>query len=370
MRMKTHDELHNEFKHVGPIPKDNQEEVWQRFKKASDAVYVKRKQFVEDLKHSLQENLNKKIEIAESLQEFLEFQSDTIRDWNKKTKQIQEVQKKWEAVGTVPREKAKEVNKKFWGGFKQFFANKSAFFKKLEGERESNLKLKQQLVEEANTLKESDDWNRSADKFKSLQNKWREIGPVPEKFRNSIYQEFKAACDHFFERKRGQNQEQNKEFEENLVKKETICKSIESLTEQEAVDLDLFYNLVDQFNEIGFVPRNSIRKIQKMYDQAVDKVANAENVPEKDRKDLKMNVEISKLKGGPNSNRKIQRKEQSLRRQISELENDINTWRTNMDFFTSSKVADQLKKDFETKIEKAEEEVKGLRHELRVLNTH
>ncbi|MEM9324149.1 MAG: DUF349 domain-containing protein [Bacteroidota bacterium] len=361
-------ELHEEFKHVGPIPRDEQETVWQRFKSASDKIYVKRKDFVDELKKSLLENFEKKMTLADEAEKFISFESDRISEWNKRTKEIQELQRRWEAVGGVPRDKAKLVNKKFWGGFKQFFAHKSAFFKKFEAQREDNLKKKQELVQRAEEMKESSDWQSTTEQFKKLQAEWKDIGPVPEKFRNSIYEEFKAACDHFFDRRRDQNKEQNQEYEENYQQKQVICNSIAQLAQTEDLDQDLLYDLIDQYNSIGFVPRNVMRKIQDRFNQVTAQVINSSALDDEDRNELKMNIEVSRLKGGPHANRKLFRKENSLKRKIDNLQNDINTWKTNMEFFASSKAADQLKKDFEVKIEQAQEELIVLRKELRLLN--
>ena len=144
--IKELNELHEEFKHIGPVPREEQEAVWKRFKSASDRVYERRKEFVENLKEHLQENLEAKNKLGEEVQEFVTFDSDKISEWNARTKEILALQKKWETIGGLPREKAKATNKKFWSAFKKFFNNKSAFFKRLEGQRDENLKLKEKLL--------------------------------------------------------------------------------------------------------------------------------------------------------------------------------------------------------------------------------
>ncbi len=361
-------ELHEEFKHVGPIPRDQQEDIWQRFKAASDKIYVKRKGYVDDLKKAFVENLEKKMQLVTEVEQFIKFDSDRISAWNKKTKEIQELQKKWEAVGGIPREKAKEVNKRFWAGFKGFFANKSAFFKKFEAQRGDNLKIKQGLVDEAQAMQTNTDWAATTDKYKKLQARWKEVGPVPEKYRTSIYEEFKAACDHFFDQRRAQNQEQNQEQEANLKVKLQVCDSIDAIAGEGKVDLDVVYGLLDQFHEAGFVPRHSMKKIQNRFVEVTNKLMSIESLGEDDRQDLKINIEVGKIKGGPHADRKIFRKENSLKRKIENLESDISTWKNNMEFFASSKAADQLKQDFEAKIVKASEELDELKRELRMLH--
>ncbi|HCX20851.1 MAG: hypothetical protein CMB80_21415 [Flammeovirgaceae bacterium] len=360
-------ELHEEFKHIGPIPKEDQEPVWQRFKAASDAIYSKRKDYFDTLKQELGDNAEAKQKLGDRAAEFTKFDSDRITEWNKKTKELLELQKEWDKIGGLPRESAKEINKHFWGNFKQFFNNKNNFFKALEGQREENLKKKQELLAKAEEIKDSTDFMKTANELKKLQSQWREIGPVPEKFRNEVYKQFKAACDHFFEKRRSQNDSKNKEFEVNLKKKEEICAKIDQIIQQDTIELEEVYNLLDDYAEIGFVPRNAIKKIHDRYDEVTNKIVALEDLSDDQRNELKMHVQMSKLKNSPHSGQKIHRKEGAIKRKISMIESDIATWKTNIGFFAQSKNADQLKKDFEQKIENAEQELEDLKKQLEVL---
>src|SRR5690606_17544086 len=306
--------------------------------------------------------------LGDEVQTFLTFDSDRINEWNEKTKEILELQKKWEAIGGLPKDKAKAINKHFWGGFKGFFANKNAFFKKLEGQREENLKKKEALVQQAEELKDSQDWDKTAEALKKLQAEWRTIGPVPEKFRNSIFAQFKKACDHFFEQKRAKNKEANKEFEENLAKKKAICEAIEKLAEEKSSDVDKLEVLFDEYQGIGFVPRSAIKSIQNRFNEAVNKfLEGAEELGEEQKHNIKLTIKFSKLKNSPNANRKLHQKEGEIRKHISNLENDIVLWKNNLEFFANSKTADKLKEDFDIKIKKAKEELEELREQLHVI---
>ncbi|MEQ9286153.1 MAG: DUF349 domain-containing protein [Cyclobacteriaceae bacterium] len=363
-------ELHDEFKHVGPIPKDVQDEVWDRFKTASDLIYSKRKEFVSHVKEQQKENLAKKLQLSETIEAFTQFDSEKINEWNGKTKELLAIQKEWEAIGAMPRETAKEVNKKFWGSFKAFFHNKSEFFKKLESQREDNLKLKEDLVAQARALEDSTDWHKTAEVLKGLQQKWKDIGPVPEKHRNHIYKSFKSACDSFFNKRRQHNQGLDSEYVENLKKKEEICDLLEKMASTKDVDMEEVYNLQDTYNEIGFVPRKNIKSIQRRYQDALNKlVKNAENLDASSKSEFKSLINIHELKSGPNADQKLNRKEYSLRRKITTLESDISTWKNNIGFFASSKNADELLKDFQEKIENAERELKELKEELKLIMT-
>ena len=366
--IKRLNELHEEYKHIGPVPKEVQEETWQRFKAASDIVYAKRKDYVSHLKEELGENYEKKIKIAEKIAEYANYSSESIGEWNTKTKELLAIQKEWEAVGAMPKEQAKAVNKRFWGDFKAFFHNKSAFFKTLDSQREENLELKQKLVDQAIALQNNEDWNETANAYKTLQKDWKEIGPVPGKEREKIYKKFKAACDEFFNKKRGHSKEMESSYDDNLKKKEDICASLEALIGAEDLLPEQVYELQDAFNAIGFVPKKAIKSIQNRYQEALNKIiAQAKEFDEDELTELKSLVRINKIKSGPHGDHKLQRKEHSIKRKIQTLEKDVSTWNNNLSFFANSKTANEMLKDFEEKIKKAEEELVELKEELKLI---
>jgi hypothetical protein len=363
-------ELHQEFKHIGPVPTDEKENVWQRFKAASDAVYAKRDAYLQTLQHDLQQNLELKMQYAEEAQAYTTFQSDRIKEWNEKTREILELQKKWEVVGALPRAKAKDVNKKFWSAFKLFFNNKNVFFKKLDEEREENLQVKTELVKQALELKESQDWDKTSNDLKSLQQRWKDVGPVPEKFREKVFKEFKDACDYFFAQKRGQMGKVEQEQIDNLNLKTAICEELEKHTLEGTASVELLRDLQDRYNTIGFVPRKDITIIKTRYHEAVEKfVASISGLSDDERSRIMLENQLSDLKKDPMGDRKIYQKEQAIRKKISKAENDIALWKNNLEFFGKSQNADKVRDEFNEKIKVATEHLKELKQQLRLLRT-
>lgn len=362
-------ELHEEYKKVGAVPRDVQEELWQRFKAASDAIYKKRKAYLEDLKGELQENLDKKKVLAKELEPFLTFDSDRINDWNAKTKEILAIQKKWDAIGGLPREHAKEINKTFWSSFKGFFSNKNAFFKKLEGVRQENLDKKEELVARANAIKDSEDWDKTAEQLKALQREWKKIGPVPEKFRNSIYARFKEACDAFFNSRRASHDKTEAQFVENQKHKEDLIKEVKERAKAGDGSPDDLEDIMTRWNAIGFVPRGAIKHVENGFNEAVDAFVDSLDISDEEKEALAMKAELNSLKKGPNSDRRLNKKEAVLRKQIQEEEDNIALWKNNLAFFANSKTADKLKAEFDEKIAKAEEDVRQLKKQLRMVRS-
>ena len=363
-------ELHHEFKHLGPVPKEDKEAVWHRFKAASDAVYARRDAYLQNLQQELQDNLNSKASLSEEVQTFVNFQSDRIKEWNQKTKDILELQKRWELIGGLPRAKAKDVNKKFWSAFKTFFNNKNTFFKKLDEEREQNLQLKNDLVKKAVELKESNDWERTSNELKTLQQKWKDVGPVPEKFREKVFKEFKDACDHFFEQRRTQHDKMEQEQSENLRLKEEICTELESHAAGRTGSSDVLRDLQEKFSSIGFVPRKDISTIRTRYHEAVERFINSiPGLTDDEKGKITLENQLNDLRNDPMADRKIFQKEQIIRKKISKVENDIALWRNNLEFFGRSKNADKVKDEFNDKIKEATDHLKQLKEQLKLLKT-
>lgn len=366
--IKSLNDLHEEFKHLGPVPREEQEKVWQRFKAASDQVYSRRKDYYDEQKVALKGNLDLKLALIEKLEPFKEFRAERIKDWNAKTKEMLAIQKEWETIGPVPRENGRDINRTFWGLFKQFFNHKNHFFKELDEVRKVNKDKAEALIAEAEKLKDSTDWKSTANDLIGLQKEWKDLGPMPEKIRDDLYHRFKAACDSFFQSRRSNNKEANQEFDDNLKQKEAICKKI--VTEAKAgkdLSTDTLEDYIKAYNEIGFVPRKSIKDIAAKFSAAVDEYVAQLGVDGQDKEEFLFRLNLNKIQTDPNGARVLNKKEHGIRKQISDLENNITLWKNNLEFFAASKTADKLKNQFDEKIDKAEQEVDRLKKKLSII---
>lgn len=365
--IKALNDLHDEFKHIGPVPRDAQEALWNRFKTASDMIYDRRKEFYDGQKEVFKKNQDDKEVLIETLKTFIDFKADRIKDWNTKTKEILEIQKNWEKIGPVPRESGKEINKAFWAAFKQFFHNKNLFFKELDEIRATNQANAEALITKAEELKDSTDWQNAANAFMKLQQDWKTLGPTPEKSRDSLYKKFKAACDAFFDSRRSTNKASNSEFEANLKAKQDICKKIQEAAGVDSTSEEHLTTLIGEFNEIGFVPRKNMKEMQIQFKAAVDSYLEKLNPAGSDKEDFLFRLNLNKIQADPNSVKTLNKKEHGIRKQITDMENSVTLWRNNLDFFAASKTADKLRDQFDIKIQKAEEEIDKLKKKLSIL---
>ncbi len=361
-------ELHEDYKHIGPVAREMKEGLWDRFKTASDSVYARRDAFVAKLHQELTNNLGLKDQIISEVSAISTFQSDRIKEWNQKTVDIISLQKKWETIGPVPRAKAKDINKHFWAAFKTFFNNKGLFFKKLDESRAQNLELKKELVKQADSLKISKEWDKTANELKLLQIKWKEIGPVPEKQREKIYQEFKVACDFFFEQRRLQFEESDKLQADNLLKKEAICSELEKMISEKTGTLGQLRELQRSFQSIGFVSRQTMAPIKSRFSTAMDKfLASLDQVPQNEKDKLVLEIQLENLRTDPDASHKIHVREQALRKRIIKSENDLAILKNNLEFFGRSKNADKMRAEFNEKIDAGNQELVQLKGQLKLL---
>lgn len=365
--IKSLNDLHEEFKHIGPVPREEQEALWTRFKTASDAVYDRRKEFFESQKEVYNKNYELKKELITKLEAYTDFSASKIKEWNAKTKEVLAIQKEWEAIGPVPRELGKDINKVFWSSFKQFFHNKNLFFKELDEIRAGNKEKAEALIEQAEALVDSTDWQDTANKLISLQQEWRKLGPTPEKFRDELYTRFKKACDSFFDNRRAANKAVNKEFEDNLIAKNTLCDAIKTEADSDSKSEDALEAKIHEFNAIGFVPRKNMKEVLARFNEAVDYYVQQLGIEGGNKDEFLFRLNLNKLQSDPNANRALNKKEHGIRKQIADLENNITLWKNNLEFFASSRTADKLKDQFDDKIRKAEAEIDKLKKKLSII---
>ncbi len=358
-----------EYKHIGPAPKEENELVWQRVKETIDILYNKRRAQIESGKAEAEQIFVLKSEIASMVEPFLHFNSDSINEWNERTKTLQGLQEQWNNVkGAMPREKGKELSDIFWGNIKIFFKNKGDFFKKLEAKRENNLDAKKGIIEKiTHYLSNNDTTSDATNTVIQLQKDFRAIGHVPEKHKESIYEQFKKVCDQYFETKRNQNSEIEKEYEQNLITKNTLLAEIVNESKKGG-DLDKLATFKSKWNAIGFVPRKSMQELNKKYIDTINQyVGSIGTLSGKEIEQLHLKNEIDVMKGGHGNSKDFVKKELDASKKIQFLESEIGLWENNLEFFSKSKNADKLKEEFNTKIKKAKSEIEQLKSQIKMI---
>lgn len=356
--------FHQQWREIGPVAREQREEIWTRFKAASTAINKNYQGHFESLKEKEDDNLIQKTAICDELRNIDYSTLKSFKDWDEKSKEVIALQAKWKTIGFVPRKVNNQIFEEFRALCDDFFAKKSEFFKGIRDDMEVNLEKKRSLVEQAQSLKDSVEWKSTADRLIAIQKEWKTIGPVPRKYSDAIWKEFVTACDYFFEQKKLHESSQKTEELDNLAAKKEIIEKIKNLDESlDASELIAkVKELSDEWYNIGFVPFKEKDKIYKEFHQAVDAHYDRLKVDKAERRfeSFKSNIKDN-LSKQDNPKRSLYKERDHLLHQYNKVKSDLQTYENNMNFLSvSSKGASGLLKDVNIKIENLKTELELL----------
>ncbi|WP_066511050.1 DUF349 domain-containing protein [Rufibacter sp. DG15C] len=363
--------LHDEWKHIGPVPNEVRDQIWNRFIQASEKVHERKKSFLESRREVEVQNLEKKRALLAEIEQYQNFKSDRINDWRDKTDQIQQLKERWDAAGLVPKENAEEVNKAFWSSYKAFFHHKNTFFKALDEEKMQNYRQKVALCEEAESLQNSEDWDPTKEKLIQLQKKWKTIGRVPDKYSDKIWNRFRSACNAFFDRLHLESQHKEAQLNQlSAAKLEYTEQLATKIADPALVGSMEEFNTINQEWQALTTEGKRNGKVEERFNQLLAQYL--QRVPElsaQEREQKLFQLQLTQLKSSPDGDQKLYQKEQHLRRDITSLENDISTLRTNIEFFARSKNAEKLREEYQAKIDDAQNRIQHLKSQLKVIRS-
>lgn len=325
-------QLHNEYRETGPVAPELREELWTRFKAASTIINRRHQEHFETKKEQEMENLAKKSAICEQIEAIDYSTLTTYQAWNTATEMILDLQAQWKGIGFAPQKMNMKIFERFRAACDEFFKQKSEFFKETKSTLASNLERKKALCEEAEKLKESEDWKGTADKLTKLQKEWKEIGPVPHKHSEALWKRFVTACDAFFERRNAATSSQRAEEQENLRQKREVIEALKAIDTTLPTDeqTKLISELTARWNSIGFVPFREKDKIYKEYKQILNALYEKLHINANERKLANFRSNMSK---GASS---LQREREHLIRQYETLKSEIATYENNIGFLSVS----------------------------------
>jgi hypothetical protein len=362
---------HNQWREIGPVPNEHRTEIWDRFKEATSKINKKHQEYFEGLREEQKSNLEAKSALCEKAEELAALVISSNKEWNKRSKEMIELQKVWKTIGFAPKKDNNKIYERFRQACDAFFNNKREFYDEAREEQQNNLQLKTELCMQAESLKESGEWKKTSEELINLQKRWKEIGPVSRKHSDEIWKRFRSACDYFFERKSKHFSQVDNKYEVNLKAKEDLIVEVESYVLSEVVEdnLKALKDFQRRWAEIGFVPIKKKDEIQKRYREAINKHFEGLKIDDSKRNILKFKTKIDTIQGNPRQENKIRIERDRLFNQLKQLENDITLWENNIGFFAKSKNAEQLIKDVERKIEKGRQDLKLLEEKIRLIDS-
>ena len=366
----TLQKLHDAWREIGPVPRENKDDAWERFKDATTKINKKHQDFFENRKKAQKNNLEAKVLLCEKVEEILALDISNYKEWEDKSKEIIELQKYWRTIGFAPKKENNSVYERFRSTCDSFFDKKREFYTKHKEVQSNNLQYKIELCVQAESLKESEDWKKATDEFIAIQKKWKEIGPVPRKQSDIVWKRFRAACDHFFKRKSDFFSTIDVTQVENLKLKNELIDEVTNfeLTGNDSADFEKIRDIQRKWNEIGHVPIAHKNEIQKRFRDVVNIKFDKINVADRDRNLLKFRNKVSDLKGSSRGQNKVYAERDKYAMKLKQIENDLIILKNNIGFFANSKNAAALIKDVENKIINNEEQIAYLKDKIRIID--
>ena len=358
-------QLHAEFREIGPVQSDLREEIWNRFKAASTVVNKRHHEFFEGRKQQEEENLQRKTEICETIEGYDLSGLKTFAEWNSLSEKITELQAQWKTIGFAPQKMNVKIFERFRTACDNFFSQKAAYFQGVRQSLNENYEAKMALVEKAESLKDSTAWKETTDILVDLQKKWKEIGTVPKKYSDQIWQRFNAACDAFFEAKKEANADTRSEQQENLQKKRSIIERLVAIEpgNMESELRDKLRAAQQEWNEIGHVPFKEKDKLYKLFREQMDRLYGAASANATRRR--VNNFKNTIKEGGAD------RLRDRLVRQLDILRNEIKTYENNLGFLnlsSKSKQGNALVEELNRKVDKLRSDLEEVQAKLASLD--
>ncbi len=355
-------QLHAEFREIGPVASELREEIWNRFKNASTVINKAHQDYFEKRKEEEQNNLDQKTALCEQVEAIDLEAINSFNEWTTKTEEIIALQAQWKTIGYGPQKLNVKIFERFRAACDKFFTAKAEYYKTAKDNLNSNLAIKQELCEKAEALADSTDWKATTDALVAMQKQWKEVGAVPKKFSDSLWERFRAACDKFFEAKKNATSSQYNEQNENLAKKRAIVERLAAINPDEA-EGDIRPTLraaQEEWNAIGHVPFKEKDAIYKALREQMDRLYGAVNATASRNRINRFKNEVKDTDG---------KLRERLVRQYDILKNEIKTYENNLGFLNlSSKSGNSLIEELNRKVEKLKADLAETKAKIEVLD--
>ena len=362
-------ELHQQFREVGPVAKELRDEVWTRFKAASTIINKRHQQHFDELRAKEEDNLVKKTALCEKVEDIVKDEHKGANEWEKLTKEIIDIQAEWKKIGFAPQKMNVKIFERFRAACDDFFSKKAAFFKEMKQRYNENIAKKQSLIEKAEALMESTDWKVTTDKMIALQKEWKTIGAVPKKAGDELWSKFLEACNKFFEARNAANAGTRNEERTNLDKKKAIISQLKELVEGSVDDLqEKVKGLVDEYAKIGHVPYKEKDKLYKQYHEVLDKLYDDLHVTTAKRRldNFKSNLK-NVVKRGEDA---LDNERGRLMRRYEGLKQEINTYENNLGFLNaSSKKGNSLIDEMNRKVQRLKDDMELIKQKIKTIDS-
>ena len=364
---KALQDLRARWKETGPVPSEQNEEIWQRFCAAANQIDQRRKEYYDQRKEEMDNNLLAKQALIDKAEELTAKEPGSTKEWNDLTAALDELLKVWKTIGTVPREVNEEIWAKFKGIIDRHYEAKKEHFGSIRDEQNANYQKKVELCLKAEAIAKREDWKKATEELLQLQKEWKETGATNRKVSEKIWQRFRAACDEFFAKKGEFFKERRTSEAENLAKKEAILAELKAHTfgDNREENIEVIKDFQRRWAEAGFVPMADKERLHKEFRGVIDGIFEQLKISAREAEETAYRERLHNI--GGDAKKFVSNERQELTERIEKLRNDLALWENNLGFLASSKQADLLKAEFEKKMQGARQQIALLQAKLRIL---
>ena len=361
-------DLHQQYREIGPVAKELREQIWSRFKAASTVINKKHQQYFEEIRSKEEKNLEQKTALCEKLEAIDLDAIKTAAQWETTTKEVIAMQQEWREIGFAPQKMNVKIFERFRTINDVFFSKKAEFFKELKSQYSSNLEKKQELVKKAQELADSTDWKKTGDKIIALQKEWKTVGVVPRKQGELLWKDFLDACNKFFEARNKANAGTRNTEHSNLAKKREVVAKLKELLENPVENVQqALQKLTEEYNSIGHVPFKEKDNIYKEYHAVLDKIYKDLHISNAKRRldNFKSNLKNVAEKGSD----ALDNERGRLLRRYDQLRNDITTYENNLGFLNAaSKKGNSLVEEMNRKVQKLKDDLELVKKKIKAID--
>ena len=361
-------ELHQQYREIGPVAKELREQIWSRFKAASTVINKRHQQHFEEIRAKEQENLDRKTALCEKVEAIAKEENKTAKDWEQHSQQIIEVQNEWKTIGFAPQKMNVKIFERFRQACDDFFNRKLEYHREQKKAYAANAEKKRALVEKAQALADSTAWKSTSDKLIALQKEWKTTGTVPRKLGEQLWNDFLTACNKFFAARNAANADAHNEEYANLEKKRDVIERLKALASEAADNMqEKVHGLIEEFNAVGHVPYKEKDAVYKEFHDLVDKVY----------KELHINTARRRLDNFKSNLRNVAKRGEEaldnergrLMRRYDQLRQEIQTYENNLGFLNaSSKKGNSLIDEMNRKVQKLKDDLELVRQKIKAID--
>ena len=361
-------DLHQQYREIGPVAKELREQIWSRFKAASTVINKKHQQYFEDIRAKEEKNLEQKTALCEKLEAIDLDAIKTAAQWEATTKEVIAMQQEWREIGFAPQKMNVKIFERFRTINDVFFSKKAEFFKELKSQYSDNLEKKQELVKKAQELADSTEWKKTGDKIIALQKEWKTVGVVPRKQGELLWKDFLDACNKFFEARNKANAGTRNTEHSNLAKKREVVAKLKDLLENPVENVQqALQKLTEEYNSIGHVPFKEKDNIYKEYHAVLDKIYKDLHICNAKRRldNFKSNLKNVAEKGSD----ALDNERGRLLRRYDQLRSDITTYENNLGFLNAaSKKGNSLVEEMNRKVQKLKDDLELVKQKIKAID--